>query len=379
MFLGALLDAGLPLAALESALAGLAISNYKLLAAENRSNAIKATRLTVQTTADQPRRTWELIRQLIEQSSLADPVKKKSLAVFSTLAGAEAKVHGCPVADVHFHEVGAVDAIIDIVGTCAGLDYFGIDSLVSSPLPMPRGWVSCAHGELPIPAPAVCEILKGVPVYGSEMAQELVTPTGAALIKTLSKGFGEFPSMLMERVGYGAGSRTLPGDRPNLFRLVLGKTQAVAEAQQVQVIETNLDDWSPEGFPFLTEKLLALKALDVSLTPIQMKKGRPGFLLRVIAAPENTWDIKTAILSETTAIGLRFRSESRLTLPRQTGTVATPWGLVQVKLVQAPTGPVLYPEYEDCRRQAMESGTTLKEVYAAVGRCTPADFTPDAR
>lgn len=372
MFLGALVDAGLPEETLAAEVSKLALKGYRLSASPHGEGFIRSTLVKVETFEKQPARSLRAIRSLITRSSLAPGVKEKSLGVFNLLATAEARVHGCSVEDVHFHELGAVDAIIDIVGTVAGLAYLGINRLVSSPLPMPRGWISCEHGLLPVPAPAVLEILQGAPVYGVEMDQEMVTPTGAALIRSLSHSFGPLPGMLICKAGYGAGSRQLPGRQPNLFRLILGEIRELQEAQEVEVIETNLDDWSPESFPYLLEQLSAAGALDVSLAPIQMKKGRPGFLLRVIAEPAKALAAKTCILSETTAIGLRFRIEKRLTLPRKKGKVLTPWGAVAVKKVETPKGPVLYPEYEDCRRVAVANRVSLKDVYAGVA-CCPID------
>jgi hypothetical protein len=374
MFLGALVDAGLPLELLQSELAGLNLDNFKIRSTKQTDGSIAATRLTIEIDESSVSRTWQTIRHLIEQSSLQDTVKEKSLAVFNCLAEAEAKVHGCSPEDVHFHELGGLDAIIDIAGAAIGLAYLEIDHLITAPLPLSRGWVTCEHGTLPLPAPAVCEILKNVPVIGTDIDMELVTPTGAAVVKTLSRDFGDFPAMTITRTGYGAGSHKLPVNRPNLLRLVIGHARSVEECQEVEVIETNLDDWSPEGFPHLCNHLFSHGALDVSLVPIQMKKGRPGFLLRVIADPVHASKIKERILAETTAIGLRFRMEKRITLPRQTGTVKTAWGPVKVKKVETPTGPVISPEYEDCQRLAVEHDITLKEVYAEVNRCSPEEF-----
>ena len=374
MFLGALINAGMGLEFLQSQLACLNIDHFQIQSVSHKEQTIAATRLLIETDGPPVSRTWKIIRQLIEQSSLQETVKEKSLAVFSCLAEAEAKVHGCSPQDVHFHEVGGLDSIIDIVGAAIGLVHFDIDHLVTAPLPLARGWVTCEHGVLPLPAPAVCEILRGVPVVGTDIDRELVTPTGAALVKTLSRDFGNFPAMTISRTGYGAGSHELPDKQPNLLRLVIGHARSVEECQEVEVIETNLDDWSPEGFPHLCSRLFSHGALDVSLVPIQMKKGRPGFLLRVIADPAHSLEIKQRILSETTAIGLRFRMERRITLPRQTGTVKTTWGPVKVKRVESPAGPVIYPEYEDCQRLAVEHDITLKEVYAEVNRCSPEEF-----
>jgi uncharacterized protein (TIGR00299 family) protein len=370
MFLGALIDAGLGLEELQAELGKLRLEEFTLQSFKQQDHAISATRLEIQTDKSDGARTWKDIRALIEHSELHGAIKEKSLRVFTCLAEAEAKIHGCPADAVHFHEIGGLDSIIDILGSVIGLHTLGIEQLITSPLPMPRGWIRCAHGLLPLPAPAVCEILKDVPVYGVTIDQELVTPTGAALVKSLSRDFGDFPAMKILQTGYGAGSRKLDGDRPNLFRLIIGHERQVPESQEVEIIETNLDDWSPECYPHLCQQLFSLGALDVSLTPIHMKKGRPGFMLQVITDPGRSLKIKHTILSETTAIGLRFRHEKRMTLPRKTGSVKTPWGPVQAKRVETPAGSVLYPEYEDCRRLALENQIPLKDVYAAVNSCS---------
>ncbi len=374
MFLGALFDVGLLPEHLQTELALLNLGEFSLQTLKQQDHGISGTRVVISTKETEQIRTWKDIRNLIAQSGLHGNVKEKSLRVFSCLAVAESRIHGCQPDDVHFHEIGGLDSIIDIIGSVIGLEFLGIDRLVVSPLPMPRGWVHCNHGMLPLPAPAVCEILTDVPVYGSEIQQELVTPTGAALVKTLGAEFGDFPVMRIKRTGYGVGSRKLPGDMPNLLRLVVGLAQMADERQDVEVIESNLDDWSPETFPHLCEQLFSAGALDVSLVPIHMKKGRPGFLLRVITDTARSWDIKNCIFAETTSIGLRFRREKRMTLPRNTGTVNTRWGPVAVKRVAHDSGYVLYPEYEDCRRVALENRIPLKEVYAAVNRCSPEQF-----
>jgi pyridinium-3,5-bisthiocarboxylic acid mononucleotide nickel chelatase len=257
-------------------------------------------------------------------------------------------VHGTTVDQIHFHEVGAVDAMVDIVGTVAGFAYLHIDRLICSPLPMPRGWVSCAHGEIPLPGPAVCRLLEGVPVYGEDLDQELVTPTGAALVRELAAGFGPMPPMRLARTGYGTGSMERRDGRPNLLRLLLGRSIEVQEAQQVEVIETHLDDCNPELWPYVSEQLLAAGALDVGLIPMQMKKGRPGLLVRVIVEP-GTGGITMVLFSETSTIGLRIRREERMTLPREIITVTTPWGDLPAKKITTPAGTVITPEYEVCR------------------------------
>jgi uncharacterized protein (TIGR00299 family) protein len=222
MFLGALIDAGLGLEELQAELGKLRLEEFTLQSFKQQDHAISATRLEIQTDKSDGARTWKDIRALIEHSELHGAIKEKSLRVFTCLAEAEAKIHGCPADAVHFHEIGGLDSIIDILGSVIGLHTLGIEQLITSPLPMPRGWIRCDHGLLPLPAPAVCEILKDVPVYGVTIDQELVTPTGAALVKSLSRDFGDFPAMKILQTGYGAGSRKLDGDRPNLFRLIIG-------------------------------------------------------------------------------------------------------------------------------------------------------------
>ena len=376
MLLGALIDAGLPVTVLTEQLGRLPLTGYQVRVEDQKAGAIRAKQLLVTVTEEQPHRTWMQIRTMIEESALAESVKEKALAVFAALAEAEATVHGVPPEAVHFHEVGAADSIVDIVGAAIGLEYLGITRLACAPLPMPRGWVECAHGKLPLPAPAVVQLVQGLPSYGVELQQELVTPTGAAIAKALCREFGPMPPMTIQAVGYGSGTQQLSNGQPNLLRLIIGQGLEVQEAQTIEVIETHLDDWAPEGFPYLCERLFGLQALDVALTPIQMKKGRPGFLLTVLSDPAHALGIKQCILSETTAIGLRFHTAQRLTLPRQLGTVATPWGAIGVKRVETPTGVVLYPEYESCRAAAEKHNVTLKQIYAHISGLAADAFIP---
>ncbi len=363
MFLGAMLDSGLPEQVLLEGLNRLHLTGFTLAAEKTVVTGINATRCKITFEEEQRHRTWRKIKKIINSSSLNRRVKEQTLAVFSALAQAEAKVHGCSVEDVHFHEVGALDAIIDIVGAAIALDHLKIEKVITSPLPLARGWTECAHGRLPLPAPAVCELVKGIPVYGIELDQELVTPTGAALALALSASFGNFPPMTIKRVGYGAGTYKLPGNRPNLLRLVVGQLDRADESQEVEVIETHLDDWSPEGFPYLSELLFTAHALDVAIIPIQMKKGRPGMILRVICEPHNSWELQRIVLSETTATGLRYHREKRWTLPREITNIKTRWGKVQAKKVETPTGTVLYPEYEECRKIAKKFNLPLAMIY----------------
>lgn len=383
MLLGALLDAGLAEADLRRILAGLEMDGFALTVERRVVQGFAATQVRVACPPhlhDQPHhchggrshhhhpehRHLADITALLDRSALPTPVRQRSVAVFTRLAEAEAAVHGTTVDQIHFHEVGAVDAIVDIVGVVAGLHLLGIDRLVCSSLPMPRGWVTCAHGEIPLPGPAVCHLLRGVPVYGEAIEQELVTPTGAALIRELAESFGPLPPMVLESTGHGAGATQRSDGRPNLLRLLIGQDMQVAEAQEVEVIETHLDDWNPEFWPHVSERLMTAGALDVCLMPMQMKKGRPGFLLRVIADPAATLALTTIIFAETSAIGLRRRREQRLTLPREQVTVATPWGHLPAKQIQTPAGVIITPEYEACRAAALAHGVPLQTVYSTV-------------
>lgn len=368
MFLAALLDAGLDEDTLHQELSKLDIGPFDLLITTTSPSGIKATKVEIKARTNQQFRNLNTILDILQASSLDPVIINKASTVFKTLAHAEAKVHGLPVEKIHFHELGAIDTILDVVGVTVGLHHLGITRLISSPLPWGHGFVDCAHGRLPLPAPAVCELLQGVSVYAIDIAQELVTPTGAALLASLAEGFGPLPDMTIEITGYGAGSHVFANRQPNLLRLIIG--QETLETQTVEVIETHLDDWNSEGFPYLCDLLLRQGALDVSLTPMLMKKGRPGQQLRVICYPAHGMEIKQTILSETTTIGLRFHTESRLTLEREQVTVDTQWGTIVAKKVQTPAGTVIYPEYEACRQIAESAKVPLQQVYREVYRKT---------
>jgi hypothetical protein len=379
MLLGALLDAGLPEAHLREVLAALPLHGFTLSVERKTVQGFAATQVTVECDShdhhSHGHRHLAEISSLLGKASIPAQVRDEALAVFTRLAEAEAAVHGTTIEQIHFHEVGAVDAIVDIVGVVAGFEYLKINRLICSPLPMARGWVTCAHGDIPLPGPAVCRLLAGVPVYGENLGQELVTPTGAALVRELADDFGPIPPMRLDRTSYGAGSMERRDGRPNLLRLLLGQGLVVQEAQQVEVIETHLDDWNPEFWPHVSERLMTAGALDVCLIPIQMKKGRPGFLLRVIAEPATRDTVTTVLFSETSAIGLRLRREERLTLPREIITVTTPWGDLPAKKISTPNGTVITPEYEACRTIARAYHLPLQEVYAAVRRHSTAPFS----
>ncbi|MDZ7641092.1 MAG: nickel pincer cofactor biosynthesis protein LarC [Desulfurivibrio sp.] len=377
MLLAAMLDAGLPLEHLQEQLQKLQLDGYQLAYHRADRNGLAAGALRVLVTkAQTPHRSWRDIRALLEGAELKASCRETALQIFATLAAAEAKIHGGAPEEVHFHEVGGVDSIVDIVGVAIGWDFFGITRLLCSPLPLGQGWVESAHGPLPLPAPATLELLRTTPTYGVEVAMELVTPTGAAIVRSLAADFGPPPPLTIEQIGYGAGSGQRPDGRPNLLRLLLGRETAVAEAQEIEVIETQLDDWAAEGFPHLCQRLFELRALDVSLTPLLMKKGRPGYLLRVLADPACGHDLKECLLTETTAIGLRFHRQQRRTLPREKGSVETPWGPIAVKKVHAPDGPRLYPEYESCQAAATRHRVPLLTIHTRVAGLPLTAFIP---
>lgn len=372
MLLGALLDAGYPEDSLRSILTTLPIAGTTVHIKKGSFQGFAATQVIVNEQEidhhAHPHRHLSDIANLLHKSTLPESLSKRALAVFSRLAEAEAAVHGTNIEHIHFHEVGAADALIDIVGVLAGCAYLGIERLVCSPLPLNHGWVSCAHGDIPLPAPAVCQLLEGVPVYGVELPQELVTPTGVALARELACDFGPIPPMLVKQTSYGAGTIQRNDGRPNLLRLILGQSTEVREAQQVEVLETHLDDWNPEGWPYLSSQLMEAGALDVCLVPMQMKKGRPGYMLRVIGEMAYRPALTDLIFRETSAIGMRLHREQRLTLSRRMITISTPWGDLPAKEICTPDGSFVTPEYEACRKVAIMHQVPLQAVYAAVYR-----------
>jgi hypothetical protein len=307
------------------------------------------------------------IRSIIGEASISEGSKRTAIAIFEALGAAEAKIHNTPVESVHFHEVGAVDAIVDIMCAAVGAEALGVDEIVCSPLNLGGGMVKCAHGTFPVPAPATVELLQGAPVYSSEVQAELVTPTGAAIVKTLARRFAAFPEMKIEKSGYGAGSRDFPG-HPNVVRLVIGESGASAlpkkaSSDTIFVLEANLDDLNPQVFGYVMDRLLDEGALDVFGIPVQMKKNRPGTLLTVLCTPENASKLTELIFIETTTLGVRRREEVRQTLARRWQSVRTRWGDVRVKIASMNGTVTNYaPEYEDCRRIAADHHVPLKRV-----------------
>ncbi|UCD83510.1 MAG: nickel pincer cofactor biosynthesis protein LarC, partial [Deltaproteobacteria bacterium] len=307
------------------------------------------------------------IKGLIEKSRLSDEIKSRSVKVFESLARAEAKIHRKRLPDLRFHEVGALDCIIDVVGVLSGLELLGVNRVIASKIPLGRGWVNFHHGNLPLPAPATVEILKEVPVHPAPVEGELVTPTGAALITNLTRDFGELPSMRIERVGYGVGEKDYQ-NHPNLLRIILGIEEGKqGKEERAVVIESNIDNMNPELYDNLIEKLFQEGALDVYLTNIQMKKARPGIKLSVIAREEHRTKLMDTIFRESTSIGIRFYPVGRHKLFRRVSTVETPHGKVRVKVSQGKKGIMnLVPEYDDCKKLAKKAGIPLKTIYSEV-------------
>lgn len=366
MLLGALLHAGVDFKVLQEQLSTLGLGEFQFTIQNVIDNGITAIKVDIDSKRRQELRTLSSLLTILDTSTLSNTVCNRSAAVFTAIATAEAKVHGTNIEKIHFHEIGALDTLVDVIGTNLCLEMLDIGTIVCSPLPQPRGFITCAHGRIPLPAPAVCELLNGIPSYGVDLEQELVTPTGAALVKVLTTSFGSMPSITQEMIGYGAGSHILSNGQPNLLRIFVGDGHTTQEDQLVEIIETNLDDWNPEGFPYVCEKLFKHGALDVSLTAIQMKKGRPGFCLQIISGRTTTAILKEILLSETTAIGLRYRQEFRKTLPRKVITVSTQWGDLLAKEVETPTGKMIYPEYEECKKLAERENVPLQKIYNTI-------------
>jgi hypothetical protein len=372
MLLAALLDAGLEARRLLNELKKMRLGFYEFkLTRAVRGNLVGA-RVDIRVPAQQPHRKLADIEELIGKTELAETVKEKALKVFGRLAEAEGRLHNLPAGEVHFHEVGAVDALVDIVGACVGLELLEVSELVCSPLNVGGGRVETEHGSLPVPAPATAELLRDIPIYSSGVEGELVTPTGAAIVSTLASGFGPLPAMKVERIGYGAGDKDFP-THPNVARLFLGQSVETVKPQPglagdevVSVIEANLDDMSPQLYGYFVEQALAAGALDVACSAIQMKKNRPGFLVTILCAPQASDALAQLLFEQTTTIGLRIHEARRKVLERELVEVETRFGPVRVK-VATYQGKVVNvaPEYEDCQHLATEKTVPLKEVILA--------------
>ncbi len=368
MVLGALVDAGVGVRAIEGELRKLKLDGWTISAEKVKRGAIFASRVKVETQEQHHHRGLTEIVRMIEAAKLAPRAAERARKIFTRLGEAEARVHGMPVERVHFHEVGAVDSIVDIVGAAIGFELLGIDEFACSALDVGAGQVMTAHGVLPVPAPATAELLRGAPTFSSGIQSELVTPTGAAIATALSSRYAEMPAMTLRAIGYGAGSADI-AEKPNVLRLLIGE-RSMSEAGEhwgapVTVIETNVDDMSPQIYGYFAERALAAGALDVFSTPAQMKKNRPGLLITLVCEAENAARLIDLVFRETTTIGVRTHEVRRKTLDRESVPVETSFGEVRMK-VSRMNGSVLNatPEYEDCKKIADERGIPLKQVIA---------------
>ena len=367
MTLGALVDAGCPVEHLRSELRGLQVPGWELSAEKVSKQGMAATSITVRAEDRHKHRSLGTILEILKSSKLAVPVCDRAGAIFTKLGEAEARVGGGLLEKIHFHEVGAVDAIVDIVGACIGFHFLGIEKFSCSRLNVGGGTVKMAHGILPVPAPATANLLQGKPTYSSGVERELVTPTGAAIVATVCDSFGPQPAMSVRAIGYGAGTADLEG-QPNVLRIMIGEAAEKTVPgfdEEIAVIEANLDDMNPQIYGYFLEKALAAGALDVYTTPVQMKKNRPGTLLTVLCKPQETPTLMSLIFAETTTFGARTYRAERRTLPREFLSVSTDFGDVRIKISRM-NGRILHvqPEYDDCRRLAVEKNVPLQRVIS---------------
>ncbi len=374
MILGALLDLGLDFEALKSELAKLPLRGYELQWGEVRRAHLRGTKFDVRIKGEDhghhhasgyPHRRLEEILEIIRSSTLSEWVKGRAEEVFRRLAQAEARAHGCAVEAVTFHEVGAVDSIVDIVGACVGFELLGIERFLASPVHLGRGFLGCAHGRYPVPVPATAELLKGARVYTSDIEAELVTPTGAALLATFCEDFGPMPEMRLEGIGYGVGTRDFP-DFPNLLRVMLGETRAASGQERLLVLETNLDDASPQILGHVLERARQAGALEAFAVPVVMKKGRPGTLLVLLCRPEDREALLMLLFRETPTLGVRFYEVERRALAREVLSVETPYGPIPVKVATL-GGEIVNaaPEFEACQQAAERHRVPVREVLLA--------------
>ena len=366
MTLGARIDLGVPLQYLVEELGCLKVAGYGLRAPRVQRSGITARQAQVKVRGhEHHHRTFKDIEKIIAASRLNPRVKERSITVFRLIAEAEARVHNEKIDAVHFHEVGAIDSIVDIAGCMIGFEYLAIERFAASAVPTGGGFVQCRHGLLPVPAPATVLLLKGVPVYDPGIQAELVTPTGAAILAGLCESFGPLPPMTVRKTGYGAGSRELSGI-PNMLRLILGDARGAGGTDTVVVLEATIDDMSPELAGYAMERLFAAGALDVAFTPAYMKKNRPGMLVTVICTELEQAPLTAVFFAETTTAGVRAYRAERSVLARRESHVATRFGRVKVKLLESAEGMRPVPEYEDCRRIAQQKGVPLRLIYEAV-------------
>ena len=369
MTLGAFIDLGVPLEWLKHNLSQLIPQEFDLSVSSVSRHGISAKHLQVIVKDSAKSRHFSDILSLIQDSPLSEAVKECSINIFDRIAVAESGIHGCPKEKVHFHEVGGIDAVVDIVGTSLCVEYLGIETIIASKVPLGKGFVSCQHGRLPVPAPATIDILKGAPVYGADVSHELVTPTGAAIVVTLAGAFNTIPNMTVEKIGYGAGTNEFE-EMPNLLRIMIGQPDQPImglQGERLIMVETCIDDMNPEFYGFLMDRLFADGALDVYLIPVFMKKNRPGTMVQVLCSKDRKRRIVQRILSETTSLGIRYYEVGRNILPRESAQFTTSFGMVQIKKTKTPNGEVRWiPEYEACKKIALKKNVPLRIVYDTI-------------
>jgi uncharacterized protein (TIGR00299 family) protein len=368
MVLGALIDVGLPKSVLREGVVNLGVEPFDIEVRRDERMRIYGTHVKVKARGGEgPQRSYQEIKRMIEESSLDPSVRERSLDIFHRLAVAEARIHDERIDDVHFHEIGALDSIVDVVGAAVGMNHLGIDRVCASEIPLGSGFVHGQHGRLPVPAPATLEILKGIPICSSSLNEELVTPTGAAIVASFSAGFGNIPQMRIERVGYGVGDRAFE-EIPNVLRIIVGEGEGAWEGDRIWVVETDIDDMSPEIHGYLMERLPEVGALDVTLTPVQMKKNRPGVTIKILSREAEVDTIIDTLFRESTSIGVRRYPVRRAKLSRRTEEVETKYGTVRLKVSCDQEGRIVNvaPEFEDCKRIAEARGIPLKEIYREI-------------
>lgn len=360
MILASMFDVGLSKETLAESLSGIGIDGIDIIVRETSRRDFRAKSFSFKHRPVSERRTYPDILAALDGAVLSDFVKTKSRAAFDLLAEAESKVHGTDKDEIHFHEIGSLDSIVDVVGAFVGLEALGLEHILSSPLALGTGSVRCEHGTIPVPAPATLEIARNLPVRGWAVPGEMTTPTGAAILKTCASGFGEIPRMVVEAVGYGAGTRDLP-EIPNIMRLIIGEARGFGY-DEVVLVETNIDDINPQMFTNLYDDLFEVGALDVWVTNILMKKGRPGFLLAVLAQRQQVGEIVQRVLAGTTTAGVRLRAVDRIKLGRKMIEIETRFGMVRAKVFVLDSAVRCAPEYEDCVRLARSAGVEVSEV-----------------
>ena len=364
MILGALFDSGLSLDLFNKELTKLPISNYEVSISKTNKNSISGTSFCLIINDNSSHRHLKEITEIIDKSKLKKIIKDKAKSIFTKLAEVESKIHNEPIDKIHFHELGGIDTIIDIIGTLIGLDLLGINMIYSSPIPLGKGFIKTQHGLLPVPAPATIELLKNIPVYMNGIEGELVTPTGAVLISTLAQEFIELPLMEIKNIGYGAGKSDF--QTPNLLRVFIGNLFNENSIDKNLLIETNIDNMNPQIYEYVIEKLFQDGALDVFLTPIIMKKGRPGVILSIICEASLEKKLTKIIFEETTTIGYRKYNVEKIFLNRKIKEINTKWGKIKVKAVKQNSITKYYPEYEECKKIALENNIPLIDIIKSV-------------